>query len=501
GLLYADVILKKIKIKEITERIESKRNQDYLRVYGVIPLSKANPSQDVLIRYQFLQKFKKESKQFGSQRQASETIAVRIAMENLARTAGFSDPMRLQWAMETKEAQEIIENSKDIEFGETKVFLEIDEYGKSSIFALKAGKKLKSVPAKYKKEKELIKLKADNKTLREQYRRTKKSLETAMINGDVFSQEEIKTLFTHPVVAPMLKKLILISGEKIGFWKDGKLITSEGLEIDFDKEIKIAHSVDLFDSGTWSTFQKHCFEHKLVQPFKQIFRELYVPTEDELKEKSISRRYAGHQLQPRKTIALLKGQSWTVDYEEGLQKVHHKQNIISRMYAMADWFSPSDIEPPTIETIGFFGRKDGKRIPFKDIDKRIFSETMRDIDLVVSVAHVGGVDPEASQSSIELRSVIIKETCKLFKLTNVSLSGNHVNIKGELGDYSVHIGSGVCHKVASASLSIIPVHSQHRGRMFLPFIDDDPKTAEIISKVLLLAKDKNIKDPTILSQL
>jgi hypothetical protein len=34
------------------------------------------------------------------------------------------------------------------------------------------------------------------------------------------------------------------------------------------------------------------------------------------------------------------------------------------------------------------------------------SEVMRDIDVVVSVAHVGGVDPEASHSSIEMRSVL-----------------------------------------------------------------------------------------------
>jgi hypothetical protein len=52
-----------------------------------------------------------------------------------------------------------------------------------------------------------------------------------------------------------------------------------------------------------------------------------------------------------------------------------------------------------------------------------------------------------------------------------------------------------------ASLCIIPVGSQHRGRLFLPFADDDPKTAEIVAKVLLLARDHEIKDPTILEQL
>ena len=47
----------------------------------------------------------------------------------------------------------------------------------------------------------------------------------------------------------------------------------------------------------------------------------------------------------------------------------------------------------------------------------------------------------------------------------------------------------------------MPVHSQHRGRMFLPFIDDDPKTAEIMTKVILFAQDEKIKDVFILEQI
>jgi hypothetical protein len=47
----------------------------------------------------------------------------------------------------------------------------------------------------------------------------------------------------------------------------------------------------------------------------------------------------------------------------------------------------------------------------------------------------------------------------------------------------------------------VPVHGQHRGRIFLRFADDDPKTAEVMAKVLLLARDHEIKDPTILEQI
>ncbi len=170
------------------------------------------------------------------------------------------------------------------------------------------------------------------------------------------------------------------------------------------------------------------------------------------------------------------------------------------MFAYANWFTPADIEAPTLEIIQFLDGDTRERMDFADIEPTIFSETMRDIDLVVSVAYVGGVDPEASHSTIEMRRALIKETAKLFKLENYQMKDNHVIINGHYGDYSVHLGSGIVHKILGAQLSILPVHSQHRGRLFLPFMDNDPKSAEILSKVLLLCRDKDIKDPTILRQ-
>lgn len=48
---------------------------------------------------------------------------------------------------------------------------------------------------------------------------------------------------------------------------------------------------------------------------------------------------------------------------------------------------------------------------------------------------------------------------------------------------------------------ILPVHSQKRGKLFLPFVDEDPKTAEIMAKIVFLAEDKKIKDPSVLRQI
>ncbi|NLR57397.1 DUF4132 domain-containing protein [Chitinophaga polysaccharea] len=501
--LYADVITGDIKIKEVTQKIKEKRDQDYLRMYGLVPLSKANAAKDVLSRYEYLQQFKKESRQFGAQKQSSEALAIRIAMENLARNAGYADPLRLTWAMETRQVQQILSRETQVQYDDVAIGLVIGDAGVADVVAFKGDKPLKAIPPKYKKDKKVEELLEYRKILKEQFSRSRKSLEDAMVRGDAFLAPELANLFGHPVISRHLEKLVYVSGESHGFYHNGILRSPEGQEFSLadGDEVRIAHCVDLYKLGVWSNYQRYAFEKELQQPFRQIFRELYVPVADELAEKSVSRRYAGHQVQPSQTVALLKSRHWKVDYEEGLQKVFHKEGFVAKIYAMADWFSPAEVESPTLETIVFHDLKTGKAIAFEHISPLIFSEVMRDIDLVVSVAHVGGVDPEASHSSVEMRRVLLTETLRLFKVDNVTIAGNHARIKGHHGEYSVHLGSAVAHQLPGRYLSVLPVHSQHRGRIFLPFIDDDPKSAELISKVLLLARDADIQDPTILQQL
>ena len=182
-------------------------------------------------------------------------------------------------------------------------------------------------------------------------------------------------------------------------------------------------------------------------------------------------------------------------------KAFHDENInvsISFDYGVT---TPLEVEGLTIDKISFRRRDEYEPIRLTKIPPRLFSEVMRDMDLVVSVAHAGDVDPEASASTVEMRANLLHEMCKLLNLKNVKLKDTRALIKGQLGEYSVHLGSGVVHRMPGGSVCIVPVHSQHRGRLFLPFADDDPRTAEVVSKTLLLARDNEIDDPIILEQL
>ena len=312
-----------------------------------------------------------------------------------------------------------------------------------------------------------------------------------MVNEDEFTALEIHNMMQHPIVKVMLSKLVMYVPEKeiSGFYNESVLTDASGKthQLEENDLLVIAHASHLYKAIEWDMYQKYLFAERLTQPFKQVFRELYLITDDEREHSNRSERYQGHQIQPKKTVALLRSRGWTVSMEEGLQKVYHKQGFIATMYAMADWYSPSEAEAPTIEDICFHSIDTYQRIPLTEIPSVIFSEIMRDIDLVVSVAHVGGVDPEASHSTMQMRAALAEESAKLFKLKNITVKERHVFIKGTFGEYSIHLGSGQVSKNGLA-LSIIPVHSQHRGRMFLPFVDDDPKSAEIISKMKLIIR-------------
>src|SRR6185312_10624450 len=127
--LFAEAMLGQVSAGELRERILGKRYQDAVRALGLLPLPGVDahgadtPSADehrgdtavgpdkraeaIAVRYAILREFERGSKAFGAERQANEKTAVRIGVENLARTAGYADPLRFTWAAEAREAGDL----------------------------------------------------------------------------------------------------------------------------------------------------------------------------------------------------------------------------------------------------------------------------------------------------------------------------------------------------------------------------------------------------------
>ena len=496
---YADAATGKVDRDQLEKTIEDKRNKDLVMSYGLIPMK---DRADALHRYEFLQKFLKESRQFGAQRRQSEGQCVGYAMKNMATTAGYADELRLTLAMEAELVNAGAAFFEGKEIGDVLAKVQVDQNGKAELILMKKGKTLKSVPAALKKDEDFLEIREFAAKLKDQYTRCTAMFERAMEEEDAYTYGELTELCRNPVTAGILGRLVFTQGKEEGL--TGTLDQLAQKAPAAETVFYTAHPITLFRLGLLSVYQRLFFEKNretgLKQPFKQVFREFYLKLEEE-KEASDSRMFAGYQIQPKKTLAVLKGRRWVADYESGLQKIYFRQNIAVTLYALADWFSPADTEAPTLEYVSFCDRKTYVPRKLSEVPDILYSEVMRDVDLAVSTAHVGGVDPETSHSTIEMRKVILAFNMELFGLTNVTFEGTHAYIEGKLSSYNVQLGSGIIHTASGAMVNILPVHSQQRGKLFLPFVDEDPKTAEILSKILLLAQDQKIKDPYILNQI
>ena len=506
--MIGDVLLGKVAKQDLVDGIRKKNLKENVRLLGLLPLASGNKRDaDLSDRYEVLESYRAYANKLSSMSRPEALRAHEIGMQNLASTAGYEDPMRLQWSLEAESTSDLAAGPLEAKKGDVRLTLELDSDATPVTTVYRGDKVLKSVPKTVAKEKKFVALRDRAKHLKKQASRIKSSLELAMCRQDSFTGAELNQLSSHAVLWPQLQRLVLSNGTQMGYpAKRGKALkdhSGKETKVSKNDSLQIAHPIDFLKSKEWPKWQRECFNIERLQPFKQVFRELYVLSAEEKKEKFVSRRYAGHQVNRKQAFALWGRRGWSIDEYENVWKSIHHANLNVSVGFESGFTTPLEVEGLTLETVEFHTRNDRKPVPLAKVPPTIFSEVMRDLDLVVSVAHVGEVDPEISASTVELRRVLLAETCQLLGLNNVKLKAksNHVTIQGEIADYSVHLGSGVVHKLPGGSVCLVPVHSQHRGRLFLPFADNDPKTAEVLSKTILLARDQEIDDPILLQQL
>ncbi len=502
--LIAQVLTGKANRKSLIVGINERKLKDNVRLLGLLPIAaKKDPQKDVLERYEILQDYRQYANKLSSMSKPEALRAVQIGFDNLARTAGYNDPMRLAWALEAPGTKDLAAGFIEITKGDLIARLDLQDSGKPTIEFKRNDRVLKSLPASHKKDADIIQLRERAKEIKKQHSRSRATLEEAMNRQFTFTGRELQALSEHTLLWPMLSKLVFVGKDVMGYPdKKGKKLRSHNgtlQTVRVNDAYQIAHAHHFLTHKQWPKWQKDCFDSDRQQPFKQVFRELYPLSAQEKKDKIKSSRYAGHQLNPKQAKALWGNRGWHT--QDGTWKSFPDRQITVSVEFDYDAGDIGNIHADTLSTISFHRHDTHEPIKLLQIDPILYSEVMRDIDLVVSVAHVGEVDPEASASSVEMRLNLLRETSSLLRLKNVELKKNHAIIKGTLGTYSIHLGSGVVHQVPGGHVCIVPVHSQHRGRLFLPFADDDPKTAEIITKVITLANDDEIKDPTILMQL
>lgn len=470
-----------------------------MKAYGLLPIESKD---DVRARYLLLKERAKAAKQYNAERQANIRAAVTVGLANLAGRAGFKDATRMEWALEAEIASGAVDFEAPVEIGPWVVQIELTG-AVPSVVVHKDGKRLRTVPVKIRKEPAFVEVRTAATRLKEQASRFRKTLEQMMCDGESLSRTDLEQLVTIPAMRCLLHNLIGIN--EAG---DFGLVEPESLELLEDdrrhpiqSSLRIAHAYDLLQAGTLSDWQRRIVEGERVQPFKQAFREVYLLTPAERDARLCSTRFAGRQVDTSVGYRLLQSRGWsfgTVNAETGVYKGFPDFGL------EAEWRFP-DIhhilgEEPmrTSDQIAFL--RESEAVPLEEVPPLLFSEVMRDADLVVSVAAFEDEGESWSTERTQNRRAVIQSVATKLRLKDLRFDDRFVRFDGKLASYRIHLGTAAIYIEPGGHVCIVP-EAKKPKKIYLPFVDADKTTTEIITKILLLQNDHKIKDESILVQL
>lgn len=492
---FFDAVGGRMEKSECLDKIHSTRNKDYCLIYSLIPVK---DKADLRERYMILNDFLQSGKQFGAQRQLSERRTVDIALDNLARAAGYADSSIFIFEMEAEAPSDIY---KPYTVGDITVTPFIDEkLFKISYTVAKDGKPLSAIPSKYGKDKTVVALRDEIKTLNKKFKRIVRSFEDAMNNRVPFTLDALLSMRRERIIATVLDKLLLLTGGGLAVFDGGTLTRLDGGEVN-RAGIYVAHPAELKRAGLLTDAISHVALNNIKQPFKQALREIYKKSEQENEQDEVL-RFKGFGVDLRKCIAALKGKGWGVSEDIGLRKVCYRADTVAAIFREFDVLYTADTENMNRELHGIFflKRKTGEVMPIKDVDDIVFSEVLRDVDLMITISSNVIYDFELAKSTVEIRREILKSLIGILDLKNVSFLKDNIKVGGQYGTYVINIRTGLVFKEGKGNLLLDTVYSVDKP-LLLDFVDEDPLTADIISKALVLANDKDIRDPAILTEI
>ncbi|GAA2399086.1 hypothetical protein Cme02nite_07930 [Catellatospora methionotrophica] len=455
-----------------------------IAAYGMLPLAEGETVPD---RYTTLREVAKRGPKLGPNRRHSHAAAVEVALEHLAQVAGLPDASRLETECEIQLAEA---TPPPWTCGDYTVAVVMD--GPDPVIAVSSSAKpLKTVPAAVRADARYTASREYQDLLRDQARRLRTGvIERLVATGAPVTPDELAGLRRLPAGASMLPALL---------WRDRNGAVGLLDDVDPTGPVNAVHPYDLYDTAQLAHWQAEVVRRRLRQPVKQAFRELYVLTPAEREAVDASQRFAGHTVTGRVAGQLLSGRGWRThdDYAD-----HQATRPAGKLTAALScdfhgYFGMGDVE---IGALRFLSGRD--TVPLADVPPVVFSEVMRDLDLVVSVAGTGPArfdSPARAQSRAEVLAALIDD----LGLRRVTVEGTTAVVRGSRAVYRVHLTSGSIHVEPGGYLCVVPAGfggKPHR-RLFLPFADDDPMTSVVLSKVLLLAEDEKITDPSILAQL
>lgn len=423
------------------------------------------------------------------------------------------------------------------------------------------GKEVKSVPAAVRRDhpEELKGLKTAVKDIDKMLGAQAERLDRQLLARRTWSYAAWRERYLdHPLVGSLARRLLwTVDGTPAGF-ADGALRTLTDDPVEHGTEVTLWHPVgrEPAEVVAWRDWLER---HAITQPFKQAHREVYLLTDAERATGTYSNRFAAHIVRQHQFHSLAAVRGWRnklrlcVDDEappatrelpqwglraeywiEGEGEEYGVDTTESGSYLRlrTDQVRFYPIGAPENSAHCYGGEyrmrlRDGAEpvepLPLTEIPPLVLSEVLRDVDLFVGVASVGN-DPtwqdggpggrfreywtsygfgELNQSAETRRALLERLVPRLAIAGRCTIEGRFLHVKGELRTYKIHLGSGnILMTPNDEYLCIVPKSSAGTGAQtgYLPF-EGDRTLAVVLSKALMLAKDTEITDPTILSQI
>jgi len=410
------------------------------------------------------------------------------------------------------------------------------------------GKHLKAAPAEVKANhaEALADLKKAAKELQAVLSTQRLRLERQLLSQSSCLFERWKGWYlNHPVTSAFTRRLIWeiqtgdVSQTAI-WWKDG-LVDWAGSPVTpaAGSTVRLWHPIraQVQEVLSWRCWLE---DHGIRQPFKQAHREVYILTDAERETDTYSNRFAGHIVRQHQFSALCRERGWQFNLM-GEWDSHNTPHLELPQYDLRAEFDVDFLEGAEVsghmvytaigtERVQFFTivpprkrfeiRPPRRPVRLADVPAVVFSEVMRDADLLVGVTSIGadpawGVEHEnehaeywqrfadAELSTVaEMRKTVLGTLLpKLTIRDRCRIADRYLVVRGESNEYRIHLGSGnVLMEPGSRYLCIVRGAGDIAATVPLPF-EGDPMLAIILSKAFLLANDKAISDETILRQI
>lgn len=486
-----------------------RRKQLAARALGLLPI--AGPD-ELRQRYLLLARFRQEATTSPAGKRPYERAAAEAGLHNLALNAGYSDLSRLEWAMEAEIGAETTAIGRRWQIEGYTLTLELRE-GAPALDIHNGKRSLKRRPAAVSRDYAFREVQAALDAAQAQARRYRDALVEAMRNAEPISPEELTLLRANPIALAQLERLVLVDAAgAVGLYRaeDNSLEGLHGERVPVSGPLTIAHAYTLGRLGLLEAWQGEVVRRRIVQPFKQVFRELYLLTPAEVEAGYASGRLAGRQMRGRQAAAVLSNLGWVVDGSIARRAFRHyglEARFETGDYWAYGFASSDDDEPARTGALSFWPLRlelaptgAERRVPLTEVPALVLSEALRELDMVTAVAHVseeGGATAEVLQR----RGELVRSLAAALGLPRVTVEERSVLVGGSLASYRVSLATGAIYLSSGQYLCIVPA-AKERKAIYLPFAEGgEPITSEIVSKVLLLSNDRQISDPTILSQI